>query len=523
LAIIFIFIIASRIACRQHYMHILDAYGHAYGLIHYEPLKSLPHPMGYLYYTACGKALNLLIGEPMLALEVLSILGSLATAIAFFALMRRFIDDGKALLATAVWSANPVFWYYGCVPMTYTIYSLLALLVGWFVIPKEEEEKEKTRGRWFMWSCIIWGLGTGFRYDSILSLGPTILLAGILRKPKWRYIMLGVLGGGIAFATWYIWVHLSAGGFAVYNAYASRYARLVLESGSIFAGITSRAFLSNLGRVVGWFICAVSGLWLIVPSALIPPRGSLHGEGKKLLLMFAWVGIPMLLFLIHVGAVGYMLALTPGIYIMVIWLVFKRPHFQRYGYIWLTIILALNLALFLFPKPLELKLEEEPQGLNLGRLNRLFLDYNWGALKQYDRSADALKKLITDNFTPDDVVILAVNTLRARNSEVSGFVGYHLPQYPLVIFGNIPHPEIAGDLRPLDAPYQVFPTEQLDVPPSKTMNYLLTAEGPLKPTNFEGVEVVEEHYFEGRYFCRWLRSNLSVRELYLRIADAWNE
>lgn len=530
LVTILIMVIATRFLCRQQYLHIFDSVGFVCAVTSYDPLNNMPHPMGYLYYIGCGKVINLLLNDPMLSLQILSILASLASVLLFFFLCRRFVSDKLALGATFAWAANPLFWYYGCLPLTYIFYPLISLTIGWFILPKDTNaHKDVNKGKWFMWAGLALGILSGFRFDIFMTLGPVLIFATALRRPKWKYIIRGILLGAVAFAGWYVWVNITGGGFTVYRTFTTRYTWSMLMRSSILSGITSPIWLRNVARTLSWWTLALAGTWIIIPFALKSPKGALLGERRRLPIALAWISWSLFFFVFMGSAVpGFLLLVSPATLIVVLWLSAKRPFFNRFGHWWLSGVALVNIALFLLLTPLELTapINYAPgiKDWSAGRTNRLFLDYCFGAIEQYDRSAQELTDYIKTNFTPDNVILMSVETSQARNSDSYGYLGFYLPEYPTVIFPMNPETKDPNDiLRPLDFPRQFFPNEILDLSPKESTNYLLVSEGPLKATNFDGANVVDEQFFSGRYFCRWIKSELSVRKLYEKIMCVWND
>ena len=109
-----------------------DAAQFALALDRFDLHMHQPHPPGYILYVALGRALNIVIGSPPLALCLLSVLAGMAAVFMVHRLaLRIFGEQGIALGAALVVLASPLVLYYGSVGLTYAPEMALGLVVAW--------------------------------------------------------------------------------------------------------------------------------------------------------------------------------------------------------------------------------------------------------------------------------------------------------------------------------------------------------------------------------------------------------
>lgn len=109
-----------------------DAVQFALGVERFDLHMHQPHAPGYILYLLMGRAVNLLVGDPSLALSLLSALASaFAVPLVYLSALDIFDDVGVALGAALLVLGSPLALYYGAVGLTYAPEMAMSVAVGW--------------------------------------------------------------------------------------------------------------------------------------------------------------------------------------------------------------------------------------------------------------------------------------------------------------------------------------------------------------------------------------------------------
>ena len=88
-------------------------------LDHYDVGQHWPHPPGYPVYVAVGKLVRVVVGDPLVALQVVGVLAAVGALVTVIALMRRFGAPSRTVLAAvALLALNPAFVFYANVGLS---------------------------------------------------------------------------------------------------------------------------------------------------------------------------------------------------------------------------------------------------------------------------------------------------------------------------------------------------------------------------------------------------------------------
>ena len=108
-----------------------DAVQFAIALDRFDLRAHEPHPPGYFLYVLMGRAIVALVGDPALALSLLSVLFSAASVpLLYWLAMSVFEDRAVALGAALLLLASPLALYYGAVGLTYMPEMALSMAVA---------------------------------------------------------------------------------------------------------------------------------------------------------------------------------------------------------------------------------------------------------------------------------------------------------------------------------------------------------------------------------------------------------
>src|SRR5450631_2697410 len=175
----------SRFAFRSHDLYDLDSVNFALAMGRFDPRVHQPHPPGYFLYVCLGRLVNSLVHDPNLALVLLSILASMATAICIYELTFEWFGQAAATFAGMLFVFSPLSWFHGTVALTYSVEAAASALLGllcWRI----------DRGKWqlILPTAVVLGIVMGIRPSSILFLGPLFLFS--LRRAPAKKIALGI-------------------------------------------------------------------------------------------------------------------------------------------------------------------------------------------------------------------------------------------------------------------------------------------------------------------------------------------
>ncbi|HYO50813.1 MAG TPA: glycosyltransferase family 39 protein [Chloroflexia bacterium] len=265
-----------------------------------------PHPPGYILYVLLGRALNILVGEPELALSLMSVLFSVAAVpLLYWLTLRAFGEHSIALGAALLLLASPLALYYGAVGLTYAPEMALSIAVAGIAWKVRADDGP-------LWIALLLGLALAFaggiRQTSFLVLLPLCIWA-LWRngRNRWLAFVGALLVSSLA---WLVPLLMLSGGVEPYLRENALLAQEVSERTSIVGagieGLGHNLLFEGLGLMIGLAFGVVPlGLW--VARVL---RFSLAGRVRSFL---AWWTLPSLALyaVTHVGQYGYLLAVLP--------------------------------------------------------------------------------------------------------------------------------------------------------------------------------------------------------------------
>ncbi len=127
-----LFVLLSRHAVVPRYLIDWDAAEFAAALHRFDVTWQQPHPPGFPLFVAFGRLAYALVRDEGAALSLVSTLASAATVPVLYALGRRWFEPRAAQVWTIWWATQPLFWYYGALPLTYPCEALAGLGLVWW-------------------------------------------------------------------------------------------------------------------------------------------------------------------------------------------------------------------------------------------------------------------------------------------------------------------------------------------------------------------------------------------------------
>lgn len=337
--------LATRWPFRTALLFNWDAANFAFALERFDVTQHAPHPPGYFLYVLSAKLLLPLAGEANAALTSVSVLLDAGAVAATYLLGRALFSPAAGLAAALLLLTSVTFWSYGAVALAYPALALFAALTATLLA----RPGRLGRGR-VLAVALLYGVGSGFRPDLLLWLGPLVVWA-LLRARRPAVALQGALLAAAVVGAWFVPTVLLSGGLDAYAAAVSAYLqRDVVERYAVTArGLP--ALVVNARDSASYVAYALYASALPVLGALLYGlRRWRRVLGDPRAALFALWLAPQALFLpfVHVGDPGYIFATLPALLVLAgAWLVHGlRPPEARW--VLLAIVLALNTAIFLF-------------------------------------------------------------------------------------------------------------------------------------------------------------------------------
>jgi len=344
LAALTIVLLATRLACRSHYLYDVDSVNFALGLRRFDPSAHQPHPPAYFLYICLGRIANALFHDANTALVAISIAASCGALFAIYALTDDWFGGRAALFAGLIFVFSPLVWFHGTVALIYAVEAFFSALTGYLC-------RRIYRGSEALVvpAAFAAGLAAGFRPSFLLFLGP-LLLFSARRCGRGRvFVAMGAFA--LTLAAWFFPMIALSGGFPAYWS--------SLVSLWHIAPAKQTVFNSNPAVSVARVI-SVAGIYILCfgCAALLPFRKTAAprpiDRQMKIFLWF-WIGPGLLFFtLIFLRFVnsGYLLVISPPVFA---WLGLRAsewyeglrlPAKAKIGLV--AACAALNSAIFLF-------------------------------------------------------------------------------------------------------------------------------------------------------------------------------
>jgi hypothetical protein len=309
----------SRIPYRARLLPTWDAVQFVLALREYDVVKHQPHPPGYILYTALGRALQALTGDPEGSLVHLAVLASGVTVFLTYRLAWQVSGRATAVVAATSLAASPLFWFYGVVGLPYTTEAALVTAVACLAWPMA-----RGRERFLVPSALAFAVAGGVRQSILPLLFPLWLATAWLGFRRWRPIAGGVAVLLVVTAAWLVPMVWLTGGPGTYAAAALdlydstvRATTLAAAAGGWRLNLVTLAEAGVLGLGLG--LPALVGLRLARRVAGASATGAAAPDGDRVGRWFfaALIVPPLVVYAaIHFGQHGYLLAILPALHVL---------------------------------------------------------------------------------------------------------------------------------------------------------------------------------------------------------------
>ena len=222
--------LVTRLPFQDRTLFISDSVRYALALERYDMTAGRPHPPGNPLYVGIISLLDMLTGDPVMALGLFSALASGATFFFAYLLTRDLAGETAGWLAAGLLMVSPLFWFFGSVGMPATGEAALSLLAAW--LARRARQPVEWGAFWML--TVVLALSFGFRSTFAVLMGPLWLWAA------WRHPWPRIITGGALMAAasvaWTALVASVSGGFAAYRETTSAFLSEVVIATKILGG-----------------------------------------------------------------------------------------------------------------------------------------------------------------------------------------------------------------------------------------------------------------------------------------------
>jgi hypothetical protein len=266
------------------------------GVERFAPLEHHPHPPGYPLLIGLGKAVNLLVGDPFLALVVLASVSSVLVCIALADAFHRLSGDVWVGIAGGLlFALSPAMLVHATTPMSdqpALLFLAVALAAGtrlgkWGrqttaapAPPAGSPPRDRWRARRDMVAPAIFGAALsasiGCRPQYAIAILPT-LVVGCLVLDRWRQRAAAIAAFTITSAAWFVPLLVASAGWKKFLTYQGTQLETVARNDAIVArGARNWIDLGQRFLFDGWgapaWATAIFGLALLGLVALAVER-----------------------------------------------------------------------------------------------------------------------------------------------------------------------------------------------------------------------------------------------------------
>ncbi len=386
------------------YLWDWDAVAFADALHHFDVTCNQPHPPGFLLFVLAGRLAYALLHDEAAALCLVSAACSAAGVPLLAALGRRWLAPAERRVWLWWWVTQPVFWFYGALPLTYAAESLVVL--GLLVL------LTRPRPAPALVCGLLFGLAGGVRVSTWAMLGlPLLWLLRGWRPAQWLTFAGGFAVGVAAWLAPTAWL---SGGWHAFRTCNSCYGYGFFWSESLVTGNWAGSMRHLVNLAHNGVAMFGPGLVLLALGAAAWPRSTTVEPAARVPVALWLAGGLGYLVVFHMGQPGYLLALMPAAGLLLVaalrlaWRLFDHGEsalsWERWGHrVGAGLLVAWNLAAFAAP--------DGP--------------FTTAALRGHDAQWARLTRSVRAEFAPEDTLLLHFGMFRQA--------AWYLPEYRHVI------------------------------------------------------------------------------------------
>jgi hypothetical protein len=414
-------LLLTRIPVASKYLSI-DNVNLAYALDNFDPRIHQPQPPGYPFFVLLAKAVNLVFSDPETTFLVLSVFVSILALPAIYVLGARMFDAWTGRAAVCLLVVNPVFWQGaldGPLRIHLALFSLLTAYCAWRAWDGERA--------YVLWGAVVLGVGSGFRPDLLVYLGPIWFVSALVGTRSVKVIAAGGAVLSLTVLTWVGVVAYAVGGPSELYKLITNYLVEQSQPGSVVLGASSRLWMRQLSRLAVWNGLAILG-WIWALPLFLVSKSRVSLLGRHFIFGIAWI-VPGLIAqaLIHVDATGHTLFSVPafclfGAYVL-------RTGLQHWEAADTGLVVAAVVSVMLFMNFVPLPPPGSPGGVLDAFAVATFESSLEGVRWLDDIHGSSLREI--REFTPADrtVVIIGQDVVQQSNWFLNWRIArYYLPE-----------------------------------------------------------------------------------------------
>lgn len=341
-------LLLTRIPAASQYLSI-DNVNLAYSLEKFDPTIHQPQPPGYPFFVGFAKLINLLSGNAERTFLFISILICGLCLPAAGALGRRMFNPWVGYGAVLLLLFNPVFWSTGLDGPLRPFLALFSILIAYCSWQAWCGEKH-----FVIWGAVALGIGSGFRPDILIYLGPLWLIAAWMGTRSVKRVLIGSAVLGAMMLVWVGALVIAIGGFGALYHLLTNYLVEQARPESVVLGSSLHDWLRQVNRVVIWNgMAIVVFIWATPLFFMSKARVGLFS--RQMWFIKAWL-IPGFLFqaFIHIDAPGHTVFSMPALCIIGAYVLWAAAQYwksedmaPRMAEVFLLVAVSLNLLMFL--------------------------------------------------------------------------------------------------------------------------------------------------------------------------------
>jgi len=336
-------VFATRWWLAPQYLYYFDSINFALSLDDFDPWKHQPQPPGYPLYVALMRLIHLVVSDP----QEVTILAGIVLTLASLALVARLGREMHSwpagLLAVAVLTFNPAFWFGGLtnqVRIGLAFCSAAVALLAWRALRRPD------RPRRFWIACGVLGLGAGFRPVDAVLLLPLIFVVWWQSGRDLRRLAAGLAAMAVGALVWLVPTVVAVGGISRWFLLIWSYGRDQFHGTSLLFGASGAAAGEMALRAVVWtWLGVLTWIWAL---AFARPALAYPQVRQRFGFLAVWL-VPIILFLtiVHIGDPDQSLAAVTALAVMGGLVLAELPSRS----LWMAggAVAALNVLLFFQP------------------------------------------------------------------------------------------------------------------------------------------------------------------------------
>lgn len=395
----------SRIFFVEKMQSHWDGPQYSIAIVKYSFLEQTPALPGYPIYIGLGKLINIATNDPHYSIVFLSVFFSGIGACIFYFIGKKFLNQRTGIIASMLFLASPVFYFFGLTSNPYGIVginSALFALVTYLIVSKNK--------KWGIAYGLLFTYVIGFRPQEIIFLTPLFLYG--MHAFSVREKIKGVLAFFLGSFLWLYPASINVGGIL-------QYIRLIIGSVAITKGESFIAHEINIIGILikGFFL--TFGIATILPLLILNKYKLIKGliNDKRTVILFLWI-MPSFIFnlLIRSDHAAHQITYLSGLLVLISVFLYALTKKLNFSFLYISLVGIALINLFIFFRDRDPQYEKPyiPQS------------YHYSEIRKNDKKMSEKIKYIKDKTQSNNTLIIVGDPDYIRP------VMYHLPEYTVI-------------------------------------------------------------------------------------------